>query len=45
MGRARAEHVRQVLEAELAGVLPKSKRFAYLALKCSVAQRFVPIII
>jgi hypothetical protein len=33
LGRARAEHVRQVLEADLAVAAPKSKRFACLPLK------------
>jgi hypothetical protein len=33
LGRARAEHVRQVLEADLAAPPPKSKRFACLSLR------------
>jgi hypothetical protein len=33
LGRARAEHVRQVLEADLSAPPPKSKRFACLSLK------------
>ncbi|HZR20964.1 MAG TPA: ribbon-helix-helix protein, CopG family [Verrucomicrobiae bacterium] len=33
LGRARAEHVRQVLENDLAAPAPKSKRFASLSLK------------
>ena len=33
LGRTRAEHVRQVLEADLAAAQPKSKRFACLSLK------------
>lgn len=33
LGRARAEHVRQVLEEDLASGDPKSKRFASLSLK------------
>lgn len=33
LGRARAEHVRQVLEADLAEGTAKTKRFACLALK------------
>ena len=33
MGRTRAEHVRQVLEADLSAEQPKSKRFACLPLK------------
>ena len=33
LGRARAEHVRQVLEADLAAAPPKTKRFACLSLK------------
>jgi len=33
LGRARAEHVRQVLEADLEAAQPKSRRFASLPLK------------
>ena len=33
LGRTRAEHVRQVLEADLAAPQPKSKGFACLSLK------------
>jgi hypothetical protein len=33
LGRRRAEHVREVLEADLAAPPPKSKRFACLSLK------------
>jgi hypothetical protein len=33
LGRARAEHVRQVLEEDVAAGAPKPRRFACLALK------------
>ena len=33
LGRGRAEHVRQVLEADVAASVPNSKRFASLSLK------------
>lgn len=33
LGRRRAEHVRHVIEADLAAPPPKSKRFACLSLK------------
>ena len=33
LGRRRAEHVRQVLEADLQAPAPKGKRFACLSLK------------
>jgi predicted transcriptional regulator len=38
LGRARAEHVRQVLEADVAGPEPKPKRFACLSMYAANAE-------